>query len=199
MTINSTVMVLEDVGGVEDAYVTPTVQQPNSFILTQQSVVNTVSVAIAPPLPTAGNVTPDISYVQVVDSVSVAGFGTQATPIVVTLLETLADAELLARYLLEPIPVYWLSGFKIMLQTLTAGQRNTVATLRVGNQITVIKNFPAPVTPSTLTHVVFVEGIQHEVSPADGHYVYIYTGAAATFTPFVLGSSLLGDTTKGLS
>ena len=199
MGVSLTVLVLEDVGGVEDAYVAPSPTQQNSFILTQQSVVNTVNVALAPAVPTPSDVTPDVTYVAVVDDVSVAGFGVQETPVVITLLASLVDAELLARYLIRAVPVYWLSGFQIMLEILTDAQKTLIAQLEIGNQITVIINFPAPVTPATLTQVLFVEGLFHEVSPALGHYVTIYTAPAETFTPFILGSSLLGDTSKGLS
>ena len=46
--------------------------RPNDFSVSSQSVVNTVNVAIAPPIPTAGNLQPTIEYAQAVVAESVA-------------------------------------------------------------------------------------------------------------------------------
>lgn len=179
-------------GTQSDVVAAPTVEQPNTFTATTGSIVNTVSVAIAPTVPTTLAAAPaGLAYVTAVDSDSVAQFGTQATPIVVTLLETIADAELLAKYLIRDIPAYWFTNFKIEIGALTAAQRTVIAQLEIGDQIRVTKTFPAGVTPTSVTQSLFVEGIDHELSPS-GHTVIVWAGPAEIYDQFILGSATAG-------
>lgn len=205
MPVTSTVYTTEDLGyttvdtaglvlpgASEDAVAAPTVAQPNSFTATTGSVVNTVSVAIAPVTPTTLASAPaGITYVTAVDSESVARFGEQATPIVVTLLATEADATILAKYLIRDIPAYWFTNLTIELGALTTPQRATIAQLEIGDQLRVTKTFPAGVTPLSVTQSLFVEGIEHDITPG-GHTVTIWAGPAEIYDYFTLGSATAG-------
>jgi hypothetical protein len=170
--------------------------RPNDFSVTSQSVVNTVNVAIAPPIPTADNLQPTIEYAQAIAAESVAEFGTQETPLVVTLLETLDDAGDLAGYLIRKVPAFWFSNIQIIMNGLTDAQRTTINNLDIGSQLSVTKSFPNS-TPPTVTQLMALEGISHDITP-DRHIVTLYPNPARIYTYFILDSSELSDETKGL-
>lgn len=170
----------------------------NDFSVSSQSVVNTVNVAIAPPIPTSENLQPTIEYAQAVAAESVAEFGVQETPLVVTLLETLDDAGDLAGYLIRKVPAFWFGNIQIIMNGLTDAQRTIIGNLEIGSQISVTKTFPAPSTPSTVTQIMALEGISHDITP-DRHIVTLYTNPARIYTYFILDTDELDDDTKGLA
>jgi len=170
--------------------------RPNDFAPTNPSVVNTVNVAITPPIPTSSNLQPTIQYAQAIAADSVANFGSQETPIVVTLLETLDDAGDLAGYLIRKVPAFWFGNIQIIMNGLTDAQRTTITNLDIGSQISVTKTFPKS-TPSTVTQLMALEGISHDISP-DRHIVTLYTNPARIYTYFIVGTDTVGNDAKGL-
>ena len=183
-------------GTLEDSFVAPTASRPNQFTPLNPSVVNVVNVAIAPAAPTAGNLATTIEYAQGIVSESVAEYGTQETPVVITLLATLADAALLAEFLIRDVPAFWFGNIQIIMNGLTNAQRTTISNLDIGSQVSVTKSFPNS-TPSTVTQLMALEGISHEITP-DRHIVTLYPNPARIYTLFILNSSTLDDETKGL-
>jgi hypothetical protein len=170
--------------------------RPNDFSVSSQSVVNTVNVAIAPPIPTAENLQPTIEYAQAIAAESVAEFGTQETPLVITLLETLDDAGDLAGYLIRQVPAFWFSGIQIIMNGLTDAQRTTIGNLDIGSQVSVTKTFPNS-TPSTVTQIMALEGISHDITP-DRHIITLYPNPSRIYTNFIVDTDELNDDTKGL-
>ncbi len=170
----------------------------NDFTPTNPSVVNTVNVAIAPPIPTVDNLQPTIEFAQAVANASVAEFGTQETPLVVTLLETLDDAGDLAGYLIRQVPAFWFGNIQVVMNGLTDAQRTIIGNLDIGSQISVTKSFPAPSTPSTVTQIMALEGISHDITP-DRHIVTLYPNPTRIYTYFILDTDELDDDTKGLA
>jgi len=168
-----------------DFYAASNDQRPNDFTPTNPSVINTVNVAIAPPIPTAGNLQPTIEYAQAIVAESVAEFGVQETPLVVTLLETLDDAGDLAGYLTRPVPAFWFGNIQVIMNGLTDAQRTTISSLDIGSQISVTKSFPNS-TPSTVTQVMALEGISHDITP-DRHIVTLYPNPSRIYTYFIVG------------
>jgi hypothetical protein len=179
-----------------DFYAASNDQRPNDFTPSNPSVVNSVNVAVAPPIPTSSNLQPTIEFANATAAASVADFGKQETPLVVTLLETLDDAGDLAGYLIQPIPKFWFGNIQVVMNGLTNAQRTIIANLDIGSQISVTKTFPKS-TPSTVTQLMALEGISHDISP-DRHIVTLYTNPARIYTYFILNSSTLNDDTKGL-
>jgi hypothetical protein len=182
---------------LSDFYAAPNEQRPNDFTPTNPSVINTVNVAIAPPIPTADNLQPTIQYAQAIAAESVAEFGVQETPLVVTLLETLDDAGDLAGFLTRPVPAFWFSGIQIIMNGLTDAQRTTINSLDIGSQLSVTKSFPNS-TPSTVTQIMALEGISHDITP-DRHIVTLYPNPSRIYTHFILDTDKLSDETKGLA
>jgi hypothetical protein len=183
-------------GNLADSVAAPSVQRPNEFTPTNPSVVNTVNVAIAPAAPTTSALNTTIQYAQAIAADSVANFGTQSTPVVVTLLETLDDAGDLASYLIQPVPKFWFGNIRIVMNGLTDAQRTTITNLDIGSQISVTKTFPKS-TPSTVTQLMALEGISHDISP-DRHIVTLYTNPARIYTYFIVGTDVLDNDAKGL-
>jgi hypothetical protein len=192
-----TIGIAERIASLPDSFATSNSVNRNYFQETTQSVVNTVNVAIAPPAPTAIDPTPDTEYATATDATSVEIFGVQETPIVITLLATIEDAGALADYLIRAVPAFWFSNLDVSLNTLSDANKTLIANLEIGQQIAVTKSFPAGVVPSTVTENLFVEGIEHRITP-EQHIVTIYTGPATTFLQFILDTSTLDDATYGL-
>jgi hypothetical protein len=172
-------------GTLEDSFVAPTASRPNDFTPLNPSVVNVVNVAIAPPAPTTGTLATTIEYAQGIVSESVAEYGVQETPVVITLLETLEDAALLAEYLIRSAPAFWFGNIQIIMNGLTDAQRTTINSLDIGSQVSVTKSFPNS-TPSTVTQLMALEGISHDITP-DRHIVTLYPNPARIYTYFIVG------------
>ena len=186
------------IAALADATATSNSVNRNYFQETTQSVVNTVNVAIAPSYPTTLDPTPTTTYATATDTGSISTFGVSETPIVITLLATIEDAGALAFYLLRANPAYWFSSLRVQLNNLSDANKAIISTLEIGQQIAVIKTFPAGVVPQTVTENLFVEGIDHEIT-VDQHTVTVYTGPASTYLPFILNTSTLNDATYGLN
>jgi len=193
-----TIGIAERIASLPDSTATANSVNRNYFQETSQSVVNTVNVAIAPAAPTTLNPTPQTTYATATDSGSIDTFGVQETPIVITLLATIDDAGTLANYLIRSVPAYWFSNLDVFINPLTNANKDLVTTLEIGQQISVVKTFPAGVVPQTVTEYLFVEGIGHEIT-VDSHTVTIYTGPATTYLQFILNTSTLNDATYGLA
>jgi len=169
----------------------------NDFSSGSQSLLNVVNVAIAPPIPTADNLQPTINFAQATVRDSVAQSGASESSIVVTLLETLDDAGDLAGYVaLQRQPAVWFGTIQVIMNGLTDAQRTTMNSLDIGSQVSVTKSFPNS-TPSTVTQLMALEGISHDITP-DRHIVTLYPNPARLYTYFILDTDKLDDVTKGL-
>jgi hypothetical protein len=186
------------VGEYADSVVAPSYQRPQEFTPTNPSIVNTVNVAIAPPAPTVDNLQTTIQYAQAIAAESVADFGVQETPVVVTLLETLDDAGDLAGYLIRPVPAFWFGNIQVVMNGLNDTQRTIIGNLDIGSQVSVTKTFPAPSTPASVTQIMALEGISHDITP-DRHIVTLYTNPSRIYTYFILDTDELDDDTKALA
>lgn len=183
-------------GNLADAYAAPSVQRPNDITSTTSSVINVATVAIAPPVPTTSSLNTTIQYAEAIAADSVAQNGTQSTGIYVTLLETLDDAGDLASFLIRPAPLFWFGNIQIVMNGLTDAQRTTITNLDIGSQISVTKTFPNS-TPSTVTQLMALEGISHDITP-DRHIVTLYTNPARIYTYFIVGVDTVGNDARGL-
>ena len=192
-----TIGIAERIAALADSTATSNSVNRNYFQETNQSVVNSVNVAIAPAVPTTLDPTPQTTYANSTDENSISTFGVQETPIVITLLATIDDAGLLANYLLRSVPAYWFSNLAVFLNPLSDANKALVAQLEIGQQIAVTKTFPAGVVPQTVTEYLFVEGIDHEIT-VDSHTVTIYTGPASTYLQWVLGNYTTTSTRTNL-
>ena len=182
-----TIGIAERIASLPDSFATANSVNRNYFQGTNQSVINKVTVALAPDTPTALDPNPDTEFASSTDGDSVDTYGQQDGPLFFTLLATIEEAGELSQYLLRADPAFWFSNLAISLNTLSEANKNIVANLEIGQQIAVTKTFPAGVVPQQVTEYLFVEGISHKVTP-ETHVVTIYTGPASTFLQWVLGT-----------
>jgi hypothetical protein len=169
-----------------DFYAASNDQRSNDFSSGSQSLLNVVNVAIAPPLPTVDNLQPTIDFATATVANSVAESGPSESNIVVTLLETLDDAGELAGYVaLQRQPAVWFGTIQVIMNGLTDAQRTTINSLDIGSQVSVTKSFPNS-TPSTVTQLMALEGISHDITP-DRHIVTLYPNPARIYTYFIVG------------
>jgi len=138
-----------------------------SSSIRSDSIVNEVIVIIAPnpdvPAPDTQSTT---------DSTSQENYGIQSISIVDSLLSTEEQALELAEYLLRPEPNFWYTGLGLDMGALTSVQRNVISTLDIGTLVAVTKSYKYG-TPSTVTKRLYVEGIEHSITPT-GHKVKLY-------------------------
>jgi hypothetical protein len=193
-----TIGVAERIASLPDSYAKANSVNRNYFQETNQSVINKVTVALAPDTPTALNPNPSTDFASSTDGDSVDTYGQQDGPLFFTLLATIAEAGELSQYLLRADPAFWFSNLAISLNTLSDANKDIVANLEIGQQIAVTKTFPAGVVPQTVTEYLFVEGISHDIT-VESHVVTIYTGPATTYLQFILNTSTLNDSTYGLA
>lgn len=192
-----TIGIAERIATLPDSTGTANSVHQNDFTVTSQSVINTVNVAIAPDAPTTLNPTPQTTFVTATNQNSIDTYGVQETDLVVTILATTEDAGILANYMIRSVPAYWFSNLQVMINALTDTQKDTIAQLEIGQQIAVVKTFPAGVVPQTVTEYLFVEGIDHEIT-VDSHTVTIYTGPATTYLQWLLGNYATTQTRTNL-
>ena len=96
--------IAERIAALADSTATANSVHQNDFNVTSQSVINKVTVAIAPSAPTTLDPTPQTTYATVTDTDSAATFGLNEAPLVVTLLSTIDQAGALAQYMIRPVP-----------------------------------------------------------------------------------------------
>jgi hypothetical protein len=158
------------------------------------SLVNYVSIVVSPnPL----EPTPSIQTVE--DADSQGNYGVQSISIDGSLLATNADAELLADYLIRPDPNFWFTGLSFEMAALTEAQRDAITTLEIGSLVAVRKSFKYG-TPSVVTKTLYVEGIEHRLTPA-GHRVDLYFSPVGFSEAWqdVTGTLQWGQVAAGLS
>ena len=179
-------------------------QNESSFAQQQtltSGVVNTVEVVVSDPAAITAPTTTDLTAIQATAPTSVATFGETSAQLVVIADNSVnpatgvSFAEDLAVYLIRDIPEYWFSNIEILMNGLTEAQRDVVALLDIGDQITVSKRFPNVANP--IVETLFVEGIDHKITPSN-HTVVLQCSPAEVYTEFILNTSELDDVAVGL-
>jgi hypothetical protein len=186
MTIGSVAITL-DLDGIDRLL--GAIGKQDTVTTTQNPIQNSVSVAVADPTATT-----TIAGVEASDAASITVYGRTGRQIV-TILANQTQAGLLAEYLVRPAPEYWFSSIEVLLNGLTDGDRDTVAELDIGDQITVSKRFPNVTDP--VVQDLFVEGVEHDIS-VDRHVVRLYCSPASLYENFLLDTSELDDPFYGL-
>lgn len=141
-------------------------QSASSLSVRPDSLVNYVDVIV---VANPSQPTPTLQTTQ--DLTSQEIYGVQGISIE-SLLATDADAELLADYLIRPDPNYWFTGLGLNMYRLSNAQRLAVTQLDIGSFVSVTKSFKYG-TPSTVTKNLYVEGIEHRITPSV-HTIELY-------------------------
>jgi hypothetical protein len=128
------------------------------------------------------------------DAASQAQYFIQAESIGDSLLHSTTAALDLANYLLVPQPQAIFTQVEAQFQSLTAGQRDAVAILDIGETVSIEKTIQTSITTTdVIAQESAIEGIEHLISYSLPHRVIIYTSPTDVLQEFILDSSHLDD------
>lgn len=127
------------------------------------------------------------------DTASIAQYFIQTNSITNSLLHNQSDVDTAASYLLNPQPEARYTSVETAFLMLTIAQRDNLATLEIGDTITVEKTFPSGAGTTELAQELSVEGIEHYLDFSTGHRV-LYSTAPTT----IVFELILDDATYGV-
>jgi hypothetical protein len=124
------------------------------------------------------------------DAGSIAKYFTQSTSITNSLLHTTGDVAALAEYLLEPEPQPRYTSVTTWFGSLTSLQRDAVATVDIGDTISIEKTIPGLGTQ--LGEELAIEGIQGIIDFNRGHTLTFYTSPTTIVYELILDDLVYG-------
>jgi hypothetical protein len=145
-------------------------------------VVNRASVTIV------GGNTPQIAE----DLTSQGVYFIQTESITESLLHNNAAALSLAEYLLEGEPEARYTSVETQFNMLTTAQRDTLATIDIGDTITVEKTFTSGTGTTELAQELAIEGIEHSLSISNGHSISLFTSPTTIVFELILDDAVYG-------
>ena len=126
------------------------------------------------------------------DAGSIATYFIQALSITNSLLHDATEIQTAAEYLLNPEPEARYTSVATKYLMLTTAQKDTLATVDIGDTITIEKTFPSGAGTTQLAQELSVEGIEHYLDFSTGHRV-LYSTAPTT----IVYQLILDDATYG--
>jgi hypothetical protein len=127
------------------------------------------------------------------DTASIATYFIQTESITNSLLETSgSQLSAAATYLLNGEPEARYTDVATKFAMLTTAQRDTVATIDIGDTITIEKTFPTGTGTTSLGQELSVEGIEHLIDFNTGHRVNLYTASTTVVYSLVLDDATYG-------
>jgi len=132
------------------------------------------------------------------DSASQTQYGVQTLALSNVPLNTLAAGSALAQNLLDKYknPIFRFDEITTSLNALGTAQYATVLALDVGDLISITKTYTTGL-PLTRTETVFIESVNHDITPTD-HRIRFGLGQAQLLTAFILDTDQLDDVDVGL-
>jgi hypothetical protein len=150
-------------------------------------VVNRASVTIA------GGNTPQVAE----DTASQAVYFIQTQSITESLLHNDAAALTLAEYLLAGEPEARYTSVETQFNMLTTAQRDTLATIDIGDTITVEKTFTSGAGTTELAQELAIEGIEHRINISNGHSIALFTSPTTIVYELILDDAVYGILNAG--
>ena len=131
---------------------------------------------------------------------SIALYFTQTSSITNSLLHTADDVQEAALYLLNPLPEPRFTSVETKFLMLTNAERDTLATIEIGDTISIEKTFPSGGGTEQLTQDLSIEGIEHYLDFATGHRALYSTAPTTILYNLILDDLLYGtlDTVNAL-
>ena len=131
------------------------------------------------------------------DPTSIATYFIQTTSITNSLLHEATQIAAAADYLLNPEPEARYTSVETDFLMLTTAERDTVASIEIGDTITVEKTFPSGSGTSALAQELSVEGIEHNISVASGHSILLSTAPTTIVFVLILDNPIYGRLDAG--
>jgi hypothetical protein len=126
------------------------------------------------------------------DTDSQTEYFVQSRAITASLLDTDADAQDLADYLLNPQPEATFTAVEVAFAQLSDAQRDVVATIDVGDTITIEKSFLNGGVETELAQELAVEGVEHYIDYLGGHVARFYTSPTTIVYELILDDATYG-------
>jgi hypothetical protein len=126
------------------------------------------------------------------DAGSIATYFIQTNSITNSLLHVQGEIDTAASYLLNPEPEARYTSVETAFLMLTTAQKDTLATLEIGDTITVEKTFPSGAGTTQLAQELSVEGIEHYLDFSTGHRVLYSTAPTVIVYELILDDAVYG-------
>jgi hypothetical protein len=127
-----------------------------------------------------------------IDAGSIATYFIQTTSITNSLLHEQTSIDDAADYLLNPEPEPRYTSVATKFLMLTTAQKDTLATVDIGDTIRVEKTFPSGAGTTQLAQELSVEGIEHYLDFSTGHRVLYSTAPTTIVYELILDDALYG-------
>jgi hypothetical protein len=126
------------------------------------------------------------------DAGSIATYFIQTSSITNSLLHEQPSIDAAASYLLNPEPEPRYTSVATKYLMLTTAQKDTLATVDIGDTITIEKTFPSGAGTTELAQELSVEGIEHRLDFSTGHSVLYSTAPTTIVYELILDDAVYG-------
>jgi hypothetical protein len=126
------------------------------------------------------------------DAASIAQYFIQTNSITNSLLHEQTSIDTAAAYLLNAQPEARYTSVETKFLMLTTPQKDTLATLEIGDTITIEKTFASGAGTTQLAQELSVEGIEHYLDFASGHRVLYSTSPTTIVYELILDNATYG-------
>ena len=126
------------------------------------------------------------------NTTSIATYFIQTTSITNSLLHEQPSINTAASYLLNPEPEARYTSVATKFLMLTTAQKDTLATVDIGDTISVEKTFPSGAGTTQLAQELSVEGIEHYLDFSTGHRVLYSTAPTTIVYELILDDAVYG-------
>jgi hypothetical protein len=126
------------------------------------------------------------------DSGSIATYFIQTSSITNSLLHVQGEIDTAASYLLNPEPEARYTSVATKYLMLTTAQKDTLATVDIGDTISVEKSFASGSGTTQLAQELSVEGIEHRLDFSTGHSVLYSTAPTTIVYELILDDAIYG-------
>jgi hypothetical protein len=126
------------------------------------------------------------------DPASIATYFIQTSSITNSLLHETGAIQTAAEYLLNPEPEARYTSVATKYLMLTTAQKDTLATVDIGDTISVEKSFASGTGTTQLAQELSVEGIEHRLDFSTGHSVLYSTAPTTVVFEFILDDLIYG-------
>jgi hypothetical protein len=131
------------------------------------------------------------------DTDSIDKYFTKTLDVGSSLLDQQGDASALASYLLKPEPAPRFTAVGASFASLTTSERDAVAIVDIGDTIEITRTITTGNTTTTITQELQVEGVEHTLTPGNGHSIRFYTSPTDIVTLLVLDVGNLDEDVLG--
>jgi len=126
------------------------------------------------------------------DATSQSEYFIQSLAVTGSILDTDAAAQALADYLLNPEPEATFTAVEVAFSQLSDAQRDVVATIDIGDTISIEKQFINGASTTQLAQELAVEGVEHYIDYVGGHVARFYTSPTTIVFELILDDAVYG-------